>query len=120
MKNDKDSPRRPAEKKPSPINNNILWFMIALALLTSFVVVLLTTTNSETIQYSDLLRLLKNDDGKGYVEVERQSGDKTMKVKFSRPTDIKLGSYEATGKILRQRPVTRNPRRSTSPPTCAP
>ncbi len=109
MKNDKDLPRRSAEKKPSPINNNIIWFIIALGLLTSFVVVLLTTTNGENIKYSDFLRLVKNEDGKGYIEVERSSGDKTVTVKFSRPTEIKLDSYEATGKIQRQRAGDKEP-----------
>jgi len=108
MKND-TPPRRSSDKKTSPINNNILWFMIALGLLTSFVVMLLTSTAGETIQYSDLLTLLKNENGQGFVEIERQSGGKPIKVKYSKPTEIRLGSYEATGKIERQAPTDKEP-----------
>ena len=53
--------------------------MIALGLLTSFVVMLLTSTTGEDLQYSDLLRLVKNEDGKGYIEVDRKIGDKKSK-----------------------------------------
>jgi cell division protease FtsH len=102
MKNDQ-LPRRSADKKTSPINNNILWFMIALGLLTSFVVMLLTSTTGDDLKYSELLRLVKNEDGAGVIEVERKSGDKTSLVKFSKPSEINIGSFEVTGKIQRQR-----------------
>ena len=32
MKNDKDAPQKPVEKKPVPMNNNVLWIVGVLAL----------------------------------------------------------------------------------------
>jgi cell division protease FtsH len=109
MKNDREPTRRSADKKPSPINNNILWVIIALGLLTSFVVILLTGGTTESLQYSDLLRLVKNEDNKGYIEVERTSGDQKEVIRFSNPQQLRIGSYEVTGKIDRQKPGEEKP-----------
>ncbi len=109
MKNEREPLRRSSDKKPSPINNNILWFIIGLGLLTSFVVMLLTSTTGEGLRYSELLDLVNDKNGQGYVEVDRESGGKTIKVRFSNPTEIKLGSYEVTGKIERQKPGEAEP-----------
>ncbi|MEX0676703.1 MAG: ATP-dependent zinc metalloprotease FtsH [Pirellulales bacterium] len=107
----KDPLRKPADKKPSPINNNILWVIIALGLLTSFAVMLMSTGGGENIQYSDLLRLVKNQDQDGTrrIEVERKSGDKKQKIVFANPTELKIGSYEVTGKIERTLPGEKAP-----------
>jgi cell division protease FtsH len=107
MKNDRDPLRKPSEKKVSPINNNILWVMIGLGLLTSFVVMLMTSNTGENIQYSDLLNLVKSDNLS--VEIERGSGDKKQLEVFSNPADLKVGNHDVTGKIERLRPGEKEP-----------
>ncbi len=113
MKNDREPTRRSSDKKTSPINNNILWFMIALGLLTAFVVMLLTSTTGESLAYSDLLRLVENESGQGYIDIERKSGDKPYQVRFSQPSGIKIGSFEVTGKIMRKEPDDKEPQQVT-------
>ncbi len=108
MKNDRDPARRPAEKK-APINNNILWFMIALGLLTAFVVILLTGQTGDQLAYSDLLRLVKDEDAKGYIDVERETGGRKVAVRYSQPRDLRIGNYEVTGTIDVQRPDDKAP-----------
>src|SRR5262249_53038672 len=99
MKPERDPLRRASDKKSSPINNNLLWVMIGLALLTSLAVMLMTAGSGENIQYSDLLRLIKNENGTGYIDVPRGSGDKEHTVRFSKPSEIKISSYEVSGKV---------------------
>jgi len=103
MKNDREPARRSADKK-APINNNILWFMIALGLLTAFVVILLTGQTGDQLAYSDLLRLVKNEDGKGYIDVEREIGSKKVAVRYSNPRDLRIGNYDVTGTIDVKKP----------------
>ncbi len=103
MKNDREPSRRSADKK-APINNNILWFMIALGLLTAFVVILLTGQTGDQLAYSDLLRLVKNEDGKGYIDVEREIGSKKVAVRYSNPRDLRIGNYDVTGTIDVKKP----------------
>ncbi|HEX3726163.1 MAG TPA: ATP-dependent zinc metalloprotease FtsH, partial [Pirellulales bacterium] len=51
------------------------------------------------------LDLVKNNDrASGYVEVKKLSGDKQRVIRYSNPTDIKIGTYEVTGKITREIP----------------
>jgi len=103
MKNDREPTRRSADKK-APINNNILWFMIALGLLTAFVVILLTGQAGDQLQYSDLLRLVKNEDGKGYIDIDREIGGRKVSVRYSNPQNLRIGNYEVTGTIDVKKP----------------
>ncbi len=102
MKNEKDPFRKSTEKKPSPINNNVVWSLLILGVLTLFLVSLMTGGADEKIRYSDLLALVKNENGEGYVEVNKGTGEKASTIHYSNPTEIKIGSYEVTGKITRE------------------
>ena len=105
MKNERDPLRKSNDKKSSSINNNVVWFLLVLGVLTLLTVSLMTGGPDEKILYSDLLELIKvvdNKDGKNYVEVHRGTGDKEHVDRISNPTDIKIGSYEVTGKITRE------------------
>jgi cell division protease FtsH len=105
MANERDPLRKVGDKKASPINNNIVWFLLVLGVLTLLAVSMMTGGPDEKIQYSDLLELVKasdNADGKNYIEVRREKGDKQQVLRFSHPTDIKLDSYTVTGKVTRE------------------
>ena len=89
------------------MNNNVIWILLSLCLLSALVVSLLNTTGEERIQYSDLLELIKNSDRadeQKYVEVRKAAGDKSKVVRYSNPAEIKVGTYEVTGKVTRQEP----------------
>ncbi|HTM56526.1 MAG TPA: ATP-dependent zinc metalloprotease FtsH [Pirellulales bacterium] len=105
MKNDREPLRKSNDKKASPINNNVVWFLLVLGVLTLLAVSMMTGGPDEKLQYSDLLELVKvtgGQGGKNYIDVHRGSGEKVQTVRFSDPTDIKLGSYEVTGKVIRE------------------
>jgi len=102
MKNDKDPFRKSADKKANSINNNVVWFLIGLGVLTLLAVSLMSNAGEERIQYSDLLRLVKNEDGKGYIEVRGGTTEKPQTARYSNPTDIKIGSYEVTGRVTKE------------------
>ena len=105
MKNDRDSFRRASDKKSTSFNNNIVWFLLILGVLTFSAVSLLTSGNEEKLQYSDLLELAKVADGKSgnaWIDVQKGTPEKIQKVRYSDPSDIKIGSYEVTGRITKQ------------------
>jgi cell division protease FtsH len=107
MKNDREPLRKTSDKKSSPINNNVVWFLLVLGVLTLLTVSMMTGGPDEKLQYSDLLDLIKiadSKDGHNYVEVRRGTGEKEHVVRFSEPTDIKIGSYEVTGRVTRELP----------------
>ena len=108
MKNDREPLRKPAERKPSPVNNNIVFILIILCVVTLVGVIFMSNRPDEKLSYSDLVQVIKLSDapaGQNAVEVTREKGDTQYKVKFSRPTDIKIGSYEISGKITRDNPL---------------
>ena len=107
MSNDRDPIRKSGDKKTSPMNNNVVWFLLVLGVLTLLTVTMMTGGPDEKVLYSDLLELIKiadDKDGKNYIQVQRGTGDKEHVVRLSNPTDIKVGTYEVTGKITRETP----------------
>ena len=97
MSNDRDPLRKSGEKKISPMNNNVVWFLLVLGVLTLLTVSMMTGGPDEKVLCSDLLELIKiadDKDGKNYIEVHRGTGDKEHVVRLSNPTDIKVGTYE--------------------------
>src|SRR5580704_15772433 len=103
MKN--DPLRKASDKKSSPLNNNIVWLLLCLGVLTLLAVSVMSSTADERIVYSDLLELVKNSDnkeGQNYIEVHSETGDKEKTVRFSDPADIKINNYEVSGTVTRQ------------------
>ncbi len=105
MKSDRDPLRRTNDKKSASFNNNIVWFLLILSVLTFSAVSLLTSGSDEKLQYSDLLELVKvaeGEAGKNFIEVKKTVGDKQQTIRYSKPSDIKIGSYEVTGKVTKE------------------
>ncbi len=102
MENKKDPPRKPADKKLSPMNNNVIWSLLGIGVLTLFIVSLLTPTPGVEISYSDLLKLIKLTEPTGISRepiVVHEPKDKT--VRYYDLSDIRIGSWEVTGKVNR-------------------
>ena len=102
MKSDRDNLRKGPDRKVSPLNNNIIWFLLSLCLVTALIVSLLTTGGEDKIQYSELLDLVKNTNGKDYIEVTKGTVEKPRVYRYHDLKDIKVGTYEVTGKIKRE------------------
>ncbi len=102
MENKKEPPRKPAEKKPSPINNNVLWSVVGLGVLTLTAVSFLTPIPGVEIPYSDLLRLIKQSDAQGHTREPITVHDaKDRAVRYSDLSDLRIGSWDVTGKVTR-------------------
>lgn len=105
MANDKDPLRKSSDKKSASLNNNVVWFLLILGVVTFSAVSLLTAGGEEKLQYADLLNLVKvtkNEQGKNYIEVTQGSGEKQQVVRYSNPQEIKIGTHEVTGKITKE------------------
>ncbi len=101
--NKKTTPRKP-EKRPS-VTTNAVWYLLALGVLTLFVVSLLTTGTEVEIPYGDLLELVertrKDGPEKAAVDIRQGTGEKQHIVRFRDLADVKLSTFEATGKVTR-------------------
>ena len=108
MKNEKEPSRKPAERKPSQINNNVVFAVIILGVVLLVALFFMQNRTGEKLSYSDLVRAIKvsdNKEGNDYIEIPRDKGEKEHLVRFSHPTDIKIGTYEIAGKITRESPL---------------
>ncbi|MGE0606531.1 MAG: ATP-dependent zinc metalloprotease FtsH [Pirellulales bacterium] len=102
MKNeDKPEPRKKlAEKKsPPPFGGNVVWYLLALGVVTLFLFGLLSNKEREKIPLSELKRLISlgvptegNDPA-----VEFRNSEKRVTYRVSKLDELILGPYEITG-----------------------
>ena len=107
MENSKEPARKPSDKKLPSLNNNVAWYLLGLGVLTLLVVMMLTSGSEESIKYSDLLNLVKRSSepkGKGpaYIEVADTRGEHKRTIRYSAPSEIKIGNWDATGKVTKE------------------
>ena len=106
MKNDRDPLRKVSDKKSSPINNNVVWFLLVLGVLTLLTVSMMTGGPGREAAVQRPARADQDRRRQGRQELHRgaarYAATKSTSVRFSNPTDIKIGSYEVTGKITRE------------------
>src|SRR5215213_7489211 len=98
--------RKASDKKSSPINNNVVWYLLALGVLTLFVVSLLTSGSEVKLETHDFEQLVahsgKNATQPSYIDVHVGEGDHAQTVRYSEPTDIRVFEREITGKLTRE------------------
>jgi cell division protease FtsH len=97
MDKPKDPPRKPADKRNPAINSNLIWYLLALGVVTLLLVVYVQQERAYELSYSDLLRLL----GQNTVDAKDPT-DNNRPVRYSAPSDIRIGPQEITGKANRQ------------------
>jgi cell division protease FtsH len=103
MENKKEPVRKSTEKKSSPMNNNLIWSLLGLGLVTLAFVTLFSNGTDAVIPFSDLLELAKRQNNtepeKNFVEVAGENGSQA---RFSNLEKIRLGLFKATGKVKRE------------------
>ena len=105
--NNGGSRRRGPEKRTSPLANNLLWYLVALALGTLLVVSLLSKSPVE-IGYLDLWRLIEAGEPTShpgaFIDVTEEVGGVQRKIRYSdlSDPDLTIGRDEITGKVKRQ------------------
>ncbi len=103
MENKPESTRRPPEKKSGSVGSNLVWYLLAAAIVVFLVVTLLAGKSDYDIPYLDLIRLLESHESAeaGSIELEEGPEGNRVKVRYSNPTELRVGPMEMAGKIDR-------------------
>jgi len=105
-----DSPRRSGEKKPAPAGNQIVLYLMGVAIVSLFLFTFFSNdANTNELSAGDLQRLIEqidpeNKSAKEYIEVvvDGDSKDKKKIYRYSEPSELEIESYRITGKVKRQ------------------
>lgn len=102
-----NQPKKPSEKKGSPLGNNVIWYLLALGVGTLFLVNLWNGKAKTEIPLSELKKLIKLGKPEKAkkppsIEVRQGSGPKTRLFRYSDLNDVKIGPYEVTGTVTSQ------------------
>jgi cell division protease FtsH len=106
---EKEHPQQPShdktpEKKVPQQGGNLVWYMLGLGVLLLLLVTIFGSRSDQTMDWSDLLRLVEasGPDGPGAIEIV----DRTMpsqRFLISDLSDVVVGSTSVTAKVSRQR-----------------
>jgi len=103
MEMKKDTPRKGENKKPSPVNNHVVWYLLGLGVLTLVVFSMLPSPPELELPFSELVRLVKatdaHDPAKGSIEFKDSKGRSVLASELS---DLLVGTWETTGKVKRK------------------
>ena len=103
MDNQSDPSRKSTEKKPTPLGNQILLYVLAVGIGTWVIVMLYSSRATVRLTYGefeDLIRQSADSPHKtdGYIEVPVSPSTKEKR-RFRNPTDLVVGDREITGKL---------------------
>jgi len=104
MADQQDSPKKPADKKPAPQPNNMLWYMLGVGVLLLLLATVWSARDTLTLQWSDLLRLVEASDpesaeGPRAIQIEQTTEKPPKQLMVSEPRKIRIGGNEVTGMI---------------------
>jgi cell division protease FtsH len=102
---DERESRKAPEKRLPPMGSNLVWYLIAIALLVLIVVMLFKQEAADDIAYGKLAELIKlgpqRDETKS-VEIARGAGKDEKRYKYWGLHEITVGTQEVTGKVYRK------------------
>jgi cell division protease FtsH len=103
----KDAPKpKSPEKKASPQNNNLMWYLLGLGVLVLLLVTVWGAQEKHTISWSDLERLVAAssphapEDAVEYIIVRDESTKPPGQLKLWDPKQLHIGATEVTGTVL--------------------
>jgi cell division protease FtsH len=103
----KDAPKpKSPEKKASPQNNNLKWYLLGLGVLVLLLVTVWGAQEKHTISWSDLERLVAAssphapEDAVEYIIVRDESTKPPGQLKLWDPKQLHIGATEVTGTVL--------------------
>ncbi len=101
MPNNQPESSRPPERKAPNLGGNVIWYLLALAIATLFVVNLVESGGQAKLSYTNLERLI--DKGpKGSIKVKETIDGKEVEVEYSHLQDLRFGPHEITGQVTKQ------------------
>src|SRR5262245_51871296 len=105
MENKADPSRKSPERKNSPLSNNLVWYALAAGVVVLLLVGWLNQHTANELIYSDLVALIDasgpGPDARGYIDVQEGAEGKKRTVRYTNLSEIKIGSFEVTGKVVR-------------------
>lgn len=107
-----DPNRKPGSNKPErrtpQIAGNLLWFLVAMGLVTMFIVMLMSYRNPKQIRYSDLISLIESGNE---LTVQETVAGKPRTIKLSGLNDLVIGAGEVSGKVVvkQLKPASKEP-----------
>jgi cell division protease FtsH len=107
MDQPKEAPKpKSPEKKASPQNNNLLWYLLGLGVLLLLLVTVWGSQNKLTIQWSSLEKLIVASNPKApegtvkYIIHTDETTKPPTRYRLDDPRDIHMGSHEVTGTVM--------------------
>ncbi len=95
-------PAKP-EKKTPPLSNNIVWYLLGIGVVILMIVGWLNQPLAYELSYKDLVDLIKASGPESTSDgITVKENDGKDAIRYSTPTDIKIGSFEVTGKVTRE------------------
>ncbi len=96
MEKRNDTPRKPPEKRTSPLNAGMAWWLLALAAVALVLFVYSQQDRAFHLSYDDFVRLVRE----GKVDVKEPTDQKMAR--YSNPTDLLVSGQRVDGKVTRQ------------------
>jgi len=114
----KEPERKTTEKKPNPVGNNLIWYVLAGVIGVVLALNLMRTTVAVKIPYSELVRLIKQGAGNREASIKVTTGEAGNKqtVRYSDLADLKIGPDVIRGTVTREviAPEREEPQRNVS------
>jgi len=89
------------DKKPAPVTNQVLLYLMAVAIGGVFVWLIFRGQASVTLSYGELVDLIRRSPS-GSIQVERTSGSKQEFQQFSHLSNLEIAPYRITGRVYRE------------------
>jgi cell division protease FtsH len=102
---------KPSDRKTPQLAGNLLWYLVAMGLVTLFVVTLLNQRSPEEIYYSDLIRLIREGNPRenpgASIAVTQRNDSKETVIHYSDLDELKIGPTEVSGTVTKKDPEAR-------------
>ena len=104
MDDSEDRGKGSPDKKPAPQGSNLVWYVLGFCVLLLLLSLVLGDDSQEKIAWSDLEELVvrsnpETRDSEDSITITDKSKDQHLEKRYSRPSEIRIGSYEVSGKV---------------------
>jgi cell division protease FtsH len=93
-----EPPRKPSEKRTTPFNPGMVWWLLAVVAVALVLFVYSQQDRASHLSYDDFVRLIRD----GKVDVDMKESAEPKQVRYSNPTDLLVSSQRVDGKATRQ------------------
>lgn len=106
MSEDRREPNRPQDRTPPTMGSNVVWYLVALGIVTVFFLSTMDNVSKIKLKYSDLQTLIEKGlpktHPKAFIDVNEGTPEKPLIVRYSKLDNLKFAPHEITGTVTRQ------------------